>query len=110
MPSSGQRKKLLLDLAMYFAERGEICSPREFNLDRGNRPAMIKSSTVNNYFGSWSGMVKQLKLCHSDILDSSKKKEEPVSFHDPLADYFESKNIKAEPDPLAALRASSIEK
>tara|TARA_R100001510_G_C7446228_1_gene73234 strand:+ start:177 stop:506 length:330 start_codon:yes stop_codon:yes gene_type:complete len=109
MASAGQKKKLLLDLAMYFAEKGEICTPAEFNKDKGNRPYMVKSSTVNKYFGSWSTMVKEVKQHHSDILSTMETKEVKKPF-DPLAEYFDSQNIEAEPDPLEQLRASSKEK
>lgn len=111
MPTSGQRRKLLFNLAMYFAERGEICSPKEFDLDKGNRPKMVKSSTVNKYFGAWSSMVRLLKKEHSDILENMQPKpEKKVEFVDPLKDYFAERNIEAEPDPLEQLRASTTEK
>ena len=112
MPTASQRKKLLLDLAMYFAERGEICTPSQFNLDRGNRPHMVKAATVNKFFGSWSSMLGEVKKHHSDILSTMGKKEpeKPKEIFDPLAQYFKDQNIEKATDPLEALRASSVEK
>ena len=108
MPKASQRKKLLLDLAMYFAERGEICTPAQFNLDRGNRPHMVKSMTVNKFFGSWSTMVNEVKKHHSDVLSTIEPKK-PKEIFDPLAQYFKDQNIEKATDPLEALRASSVE-
>ena len=112
MASASQKRKLLLDLAMYFAERGEICTPSQFNRDRGNRPHMVKSSTVNKFFGSWSNMLKEVNKYHSDILSTMGKKEpeKPKEIFDPLSQYFKDQNIEKATDPLEALRASSVEK
>ena len=54
--SSKQKKNLAVTMAMYFAEKGYLVSPKEFSSDP-MRPKLIKVSTVKKIFSSWSIMV-----------------------------------------------------
>lgn len=58
--SSKQKKTLAVTMAMYFAEKGYLASPRDFSSDP-NRPFGIKIFTVKKIFGSWSIMLAYTK-------------------------------------------------
>ena len=100
MSTRAQRRKLLLNMGMYFAEIGKVCTPREFNNDRsGLRPTMVNSKVIQKYFGSWTSMVTLVKKEHADLMNFTKP-----SAVDDAAD------VMSTPDPLAQLRASTTEK
>ena len=65
--SSKQKKTLAITMAMYFAERGYLVSPREFSSDP-LRPFGIKIFTVKKIFGSWPIMVAYTKSFCPDIM------------------------------------------
>jgi len=65
--SSKQKKAMAVTMAMYFAEKGYLPSPRDFSLDE-NRPKEIKIPTVKKIFGSWSIMEKYTKSFCPDIM------------------------------------------
>ena len=62
-----QKKKLAITMAMYFAERGFLVSPREFSSDP-IRPFGIKISTIRKVFNSWPIMVAYTKSFCPDIM------------------------------------------
>jgi len=85
------RARLADELAMYFAEKGEILSPRSFDMEP-DTPGTIKSQNVKKAFGSWSQMEQRIQRDYADLLNPQLCEAE-VSM-----------------DPLEVLRASKVEK
>ena len=65
--SPKQKKKLAITMAMYFAERGFLVSPREFSSDP-IRPFGIKISTIRKVFNYWPIMFDYTKSFCADKL------------------------------------------
>ena len=84
------------NMAMYFAEKGHIASPREFSNDP-LRPSLIKVSTVRKIFGSWSLMVLFTKSFCPDVMRGITD-EPPKSVVNPL------EALKAQPANTAEKR------
>ena len=63
---SGQQKRLVLDLSMFFAEKGFIPSPREY--DRmPDRPKASTLREINRILGSWHTLLTRMEKDHPDL-------------------------------------------
>ena len=63
---SGQQKRLVLDLSMFFAEKGFIPSPREY--DRmPDRPRASTLREINRILGSWHTLLTRKEKDHPDL-------------------------------------------
>ena len=93
-----QRKKLIEQFAFYFAEKGAILEWHEVAKDR-NRPQKVKRHDIQKLFKSYSTLVKLVKKDYADVLDFT----QPSAVDD-------AAEVMSTPDPLAKLRASSVEK
>ncbi len=93
---SKQKKSLAVTMAMYFAELGYVCNPKEFAEDP-KRPPLIKIPTIKKIFGSWSLMeIYTRSFCPElmqGLTDKKPKKEVPTP--------------KAEANPLEELQAKT---
>ena len=63
---SGQQKRLVLDLSMFFAEKGFIPSPKEY--DRmPDRPKASTLREINRILGSWHTLLTRMEKDHPDL-------------------------------------------
>ena len=63
---SGQQKRLVLDLSMFFAEKGFIPSPKEY--DRmPDRPRASTLREINRILGSWHTLLTRMEKDHPDL-------------------------------------------
>ena len=99
---------MVQDLAKWFAEHGAMSS-HQF-AKHPKRPVGIKLRDIKRICGGWDRLITYVSHEYPDYwrLAQPQKKVEK----DPLEDYFKEQGITKDekPDPLAALRASSIEK
>ena len=91
--SSKQKKKLAVKMAMYFAELGYVCNPREFSRNNEARPELVKTSTIKKIFGSWSMMTKYTRSFCPELMQGLTN-EKPKAV-DPLVE-LQAKTAKAE--------------
>ena len=92
--SSKQKKQMAVTMAMYFAEKGYLVTPKEFSSDP-LRPPMLKIATVKKIFNSWSIMVAYTKSFCPELmrgLTDVRPKEDTV---DPLKE-LQTKTADAE--------------
>tara|TARA_B110000503_G_C7084259_1_gene386551 strand:- start:554 stop:868 length:315 start_codon:yes stop_codon:yes gene_type:complete len=74
MSNLRQREKAIKDLAMYFAEKGEILSQADY-IKADDKP--VPFSGVRRVFRSYSRMVDMLKRNQPELLELASKKMEP---------------------------------
>ena len=63
---SGQQKRLVLDLSMFFAEKGSIPSPREYER-MPDRPRASTLKEINRIIGSWHTLLNRMEKDHPDL-------------------------------------------
>ena len=85
---SGRKKKLVYNVAMYLAEKWSIPTPKEYNSDP-NRPDFTNLKEIKKVVGGWDILLKMIKVDYPELWELTQPKKE---------------------DPLAKLRASSVEK
>ena len=62
-----QKKQMAAEMAMYFAEKGYIPSPKDF-LNDPIRPKLIKLGTIKKVFGAWTFMLQGTKMLCPDLM------------------------------------------
>lgn len=65
---SSQQRKLVKDMAMFFAEIGEIPRPREYE-KLPNRPFGARLREINRVVGSWQSLLTKMEKDHPDLWD-----------------------------------------
>ena len=88
MATANKKKRLVRELAMYFAEKGRIPTPKEYDRDPA-RPNFVNLREISKTVGSWPTLLKMVKMDHPQLWEMTQPKIE---------------------DPLAKLRASITEK
>ena len=63
---SGQQKKLVQDLSMFFAEKGSIPSPREYER-MPDRPRSLRLRQINRILGSWHTLLSRMEKDEPDL-------------------------------------------
>ena len=63
---SGQQKRLVQDLSMFFAEKGSIPSPREYERMQ-DRPRASTLKEINRIIGSWHTLLNRMEKDHPDL-------------------------------------------
>ena len=63
---SGQQKRLVQDLSMFFAEKGSIPSPREYER-MPDRPRASTLKEINRIIGSWHSLLTRMEKDHPDL-------------------------------------------
>jgi len=63
---SGQQKKLVQDLSMFFAEKGSIPSPREYER-MPDRPRSSNLREINRIIGSWHTLLNRMEKDQPDL-------------------------------------------
>lgn len=63
---SGQQKRLVQDLSMFFAEKGFIPSPREYER-LPDRPRACTLKEINRIIGSWHTLLNKMEKDHPDL-------------------------------------------
>ena len=75
---SGQQKRLVQDLSMFFAEKGFIPSPRDYER-MPDRPRAITLRQVNRILGSWHTLLNRMEKAHPDLWEIIHKPAEEAS-------------------------------
>ena len=88
MATASKKRKLVNIMAMYFAEKGRVLSPKEYDKDP-NKPPLVTRKEINKTVGSWDVLLKMIRIDHPELWKLTQPKVE---------------------DPLTKLRASTIEK
>jgi len=96
------KTRLAEKMAIYFAEKGTLVSPKEFNRDK-NRPLHVTAGLVTRTFGSWSRLHAVIKKTYPDLWELSQGNKLP-------SEETTTAETVSKPDPLATLRASTTEK
>ena len=105
MPMIRRRKNnIARTLAMYFAEKGKIPTFYEYKSD-GSRPRGMSPKFILSNFKTWNIFLNYLKLLEPELyaMASGQKVDKPSAVDD-------AAEVMSKPDPLATLRASSVEK
>ena len=85
---SGQQKRLVQNLSMYFAEKGFIPSPREYER-MSDRPRASNLREINRILGSWHTLLNRMEKDHPDLWEIIHKPAEKAS---PLEKLSAAKN------------------
>tara|TARA_A100001011_G_scaffold116793_1_gene123352 strand:- start:10 stop:321 length:312 start_codon:yes stop_codon:yes gene_type:complete len=88
-----QKKQMAATMAMYFAEKGYIPTPKVFLADE-NRPKLIKLGTIRKVFGAWSFMVKGTTVLCPELMKGLTNVKPTET--DPLEELKKAQTAKAE--------------
>jgi hypothetical protein len=93
-------KKLLQQLALYFAEHG---LPKSYWAFKADSKKPISDKVMTKTIGSYDMMLRLFKREHPEYWDLAQPKDLPSAVDD-------AADVMSEQDPLSKLRASTTEK